>query len=221
MAELHWKNLAEYDAELYKKYDAVVGVDEAGRGPLAGPVCAVACILPKTSLETEVLSGLDDSKKLSENKREKLFAVIDEIARYGISYVSADVIDEKNILTATMQCMAQAVRGIAEHLEGGSALILFDGNKVPEFECGTLPSNVVLQSLVKGDATSASVAAASVLAKVSRDRYMCELHKKYPLYAFDQHKGYGTKLHYECIAEHGMCPEHRRSFLKKLNFETK
>ena len=201
---------------MYREYDTIVGVDEAGRGPLAGPVCAAACILPRNAFETAFLAGLNDSKKMTPKRREEVFAIIDDTAEYGVAYSGVEVIDDINILAATMLCMSKAVRGIAEQLEGKKTLILFDGNKVPEFEVGTLPYGVTLRSLVHGDGTSAAVAAASVIAKVIRDRYMLSLHESYPQYGFDVHKGYGTKMHFQRLAEFGMCPEHRRTFLKKL-----
>lgn len=184
------------------------GVDEAGRGPFAGPVCAAAVILPAGV----VIDGLNDSKKLTEKKREALFPVICEKATaYAIAYASVEEIEEMNILNATMMAMRRAVQGLRvcpDH-------ILIDGNKVPE----GLPASA--QYLIKGDALSASVAAASVLAKVSRDRLMLELDKEYPAYGFAAHKGYGTKAHCEAILTHGILPCHRQSFLKKLFAKTK
>ncbi|MBQ3094236.1 MAG: ribonuclease HII [Clostridia bacterium] len=179
------------------------GVDEAGRGPFAGPVCAAAVILP-ADVEIE---GLNDSKKLTEKKREKLFPIICEKAlAYHIAFASVEEIEEHNILQATFMAMRRAVEGLSLTPN----LVLVDGDKLP----AGLP--VPAQTLIKGDALSASVAAASVLAKVSRDRLMIELDKEYPQYGFAAHKGYGTAAHCAAILEHGVLPCHRRSFLKKL-----
>lgn len=186
-----------------KGYKIVCGVDEAGRGPLAGPVYAAAVVLP----ENCVIEGLDDSKKLTEKKREALFPVIQEKAiAYGIGFSTAEEIDEINILNATFLAMKRAV----EQLNLSPDLLLVDGNLKPKTGiCQEEP-------IVKGDAKSLSIAAASVLAKVSRDRYMVNIAKEYPQYMFEKHKGYGTKLHYEKINEYGICPIHRRTFLKKI-----
>lgn len=183
-------------------FNTVCGIDEAGRGPLCGPVCAAAVVLP---LDCEI-EGINDSKKLSEKKREAIFEVIKEKAiAYSVCMVDAKTIDEINILQATFKAM----RGAYEGLGVSCDIALIDGNQKPGLPCEE-------RTLVKGDAKSISVAAASILAKVSRDRYMAEADKKYPEYQFAKHKGYGTKLHYEMIAEHGICDEHRRSFLKKI-----
>lgn len=180
----------------------ICGVDEAGRGPLCGPVCAAAVILP---VDCEI-EGINDSKKLSEKKREQLFDIITEKAiAYSIQMVDAKTIDEINILQATFLAMRNAVEGLSVKAD----LALIDGNGKPGL-------SVEERTIVKGDAKSVSIAAASILAKVSRDRYMLEADKKYPEYQFAKHKGYGTKLHYEMIAEHGICDEHRRTFLKKI-----
>lgn len=180
----------------------ICGVDEAGRGPLCGPVCAAAVILP---LDCEI-EGINDSKKLSEKKREQLFDIITEKAlAYSIQMVDAKTVDEINILQATFLAMRNAVEGLSVKAD----LALIDGNGKPGL-------SIEERTIVKGDAKSVSIAAASILAKVSRDRYMLEADKKYPQYQFAKHKGYGTKLHYEMIAEHGICEEHRRTFLKKI-----
>lgn len=185
-----------------KGYNLVCGIDEAGRGPLCGPVCAAAVILPD---DCEI-EGINDSKKLSEKKREALFDVITSKAlAYSVSMVDAKTIDEINILQATFLAMRNAVVGLA--LKADYALI--DGNQKPGLE-------IKQQTVVKGDAKSVSIAAASILAKVTRDRYMYEMDEKYPEYQFGKHKGYGTKLHYEKISEYGICPEHRKTFLKKI-----
>lgn len=186
-----------------KGYVNVCGIDEAGRGPLAGPVYAAAVILPDGC----IIEGLNDSKKLTEKKREALFDVITQKAlAYGIASADEKEIDEINILQATFLAMRRAVEALG--IKPDAALI--DGNRAPGLE---VPSFTV----VKGDAQSASIAAASVLAKVSRDRFMYELDEKYPMYAFAKHKGYGTKLHYEMLEKHGISPVHRKTFLKKLN----
>ena len=186
-------------------FNCICGVDEAGRGPLAGPVCAAAVILPVGA----VIPGLDDSKKLTEKKREALFDEICEKAlAYRIVFVGPEVIDRENILHATMDGMQRAV----EELDIVPNLVLVDGNRTPA------GLQIPAQPVVKGDATSASIGAASILAKVSRDRYMLELDKQYPQYQLAKHKGYPTKLHYELIAQYGIQPFYRRSFLKKQGY---
>lgn len=183
-------------------YSLVCGVDEAGRGPLAGPVCAAAVILPP-DLE---LPGLNDSKKLTDKKRRELYDLITEQAvAYGIALVDEKKIDEINILQATFCAMQEAVNALHTKPD----LVLIDGNREPE-----LPMDA--RSIVKGDSLSASIAAASILAKVTRDRLMEELDAAYPQYGFAVHKGYGTKRHYEALREFGPCPIHRMSFLKKF-----
>ena len=183
-------------------YSAVCGVDEAGRGPLAGPVCAAAVILPQNT----VIDGVNDSKKLSEKKREQLFGVITEKAlAYCVAWASVEEIEEINILNAAMLAMKRAVEGLS--IKADFALI--DGNKTPDLD-------IPAYSIVKGDARSMSIAAASILAKVSRDRLMYEYDTKYPQYNFAKHKGYGTTLHREMILKYGPCEIHRPSFLKKI-----
>lgn len=193
----------EYENQAHEDgYRLVCGVDEAGRGPLAGPVYAAAVILPD-GLED---LGINDSKKLSEKKREQLFDVICEKAvAYGIGSASEKEIDEINILNAAFLAMKRAIEAMGLEPD----LVLVDGNRKP----GTGYEEI---TIVKGDAKSISIAAASILAKVSRDRYMNELARKYPEYKFEQHKGYPTKLHYEMIGQYGILPDHRRSFLKKI-----
>lgn len=193
----------EYEQELLNEgFKIVCGIDEAGRGPLSGPVCAAAVILP---LNCEI-EGINDSKKLSEKKREKLYDIITQKAlAYSIEMVDAQTVDDINILQATFLAMRNAV----ENLQIKPDVALIDGNQKPKLE-------IEERTLVKGDSKSISIAAASILAKVSRDRYMLALDEKYPQYCFSKHKGYGTKLHYEKISEHGICPEHRRTFLKKI-----
>ena len=196
-------NMWEIEDSFYAQgVNVICGVDEAGRGPLAGPVCAAAVILPE-HLE---LPGLTDSKKLTDKKRRELFPVIKEQAiAYGIGFASEQEIDEINILQATFLAMQRAI----DQLEGKADFALIDGNRQKDFG---LPAKTV----VKGDSLSASIAAASILAKVTRDDLMLEMAEKYPEYGFDIHKGYGTKAHYEAIHAHGTCPIHRRSFLKKF-----
>lgn len=193
----------EFEKEaLAKGYKAVCGVDEAGRGPLAGPVCAAAVILP----EGVIIDGVNDSKKLSEKKRESLFDVIREQAlSYSIAYATVDEIEEINILNATMLAMRRAIDGL--DIKADYAMI--DGNKIP-------PIDIDAECIVKGDAKSMSIACASILAKVSRDRLLYKYAEEYPMYGFDKHKGYGTKVHREAILKYGPCPYHRKSFLKKL-----
>ena len=185
-------------------FATVCGVDEAGRGPLAGPVCAAAVILPP-DLEIE---GLNDSKKLSEKRREALYQVItDQALAYGVAFASEQEIDEINILQATFLAMRRAV----DLLSVPPAIALVDGNREPDF--GALP----VKTIVKGDSLSANIAAASILAKVTRDRLMCEQDARYPQYGFAIHKGYGTQAHYAALRTYGPCPIHRRTFLKKLH----
>ena len=190
-----------FDSAERAKNGIICGIDEAGRGPLAGDVYAAAVILP----EGIVINGLDDSKKLSEKKRELLFDEITEKAdAYCIATATAAEIDEINILNAAMLAMKRAFDGLSQR----PVLALVDGNKAPDL-------GIPVKTVVKGDSLSASIAAASILAKVARDRYMLELDRKYPEYMFAKHKGYGTKLHYDMIARYGLCPEHRRSFFKR------
>ena len=181
----------------------VCGVDEAGRGPLAGPVCAAAVILPRGL----VIPGLNDSKKLTEKKREALFDVIRaEALDFGIAFATVEEIEERNILGATYLAMNRAIA----QLRTAPALALIDGNRNKEIEA---PSRCV----VGGDGKCADIAAASILAKVTRDRYMYEMAERYPRYGFDRHKGYGTKAHYAALREFGPSELHRPSFLKKLH----
>ncbi len=181
----------------------ICGVDEAGRGPLAGPVCAAAVILPR-GLD---IPGLNDSKKLSEKKREELFDVIcREAAAYGIAFAGVEEIERLNILNATFLAMNRAIAKLGVMPE----LALIDGNRNTGIEINS-------RCIVKGDSKCADIAAASILAKVTRDRYMYEMAEKYPQYHFDKHKGYGTKLHYEAIREFGPSPIHRMSFLRKMH----
>ena len=183
-------------------YAVICGVDEAGRGPLAGPVCAAAVILPD-HLE---LPGLNDSKKLSDKKRRELFPLIKEQAvAYGIGLASEKEIDEINILQATYLAMERALA----QLEGKADLALIDGNRAKDF-------GLPVKTVVKGDSLSASIAAASILAKVTRDDMMEAYANDYPGYGFEIHKGYGTKAHYAALTEKGACPIHRMTFLKKF-----
>ena len=181
---------------------AVAGIDEAGRGCLAGPVVAAAVILPAEL----VIDGLNDSKKLTDKKRRELYDVITQNAvSYGIAMASEREIDEINILQATFLAMQRAI----DKLDVRPDLALIDGNRAKDF-------GLPVRTIVKGDSLSASIAAASILAKVTRDRLMEELDEAYPQYGFAVHKGYGTKRHYEALREYGPCPIHRRTFLKKL-----
>ena len=197
--------LYEFDSQLRNVHGVLCGVDEAGRGPLCGPVCCAAVILnPEDPIE-----GVNDSKKLTEKRRELLY---DEITRralaWKVEFVNPQEIDEKNILWATMAGMARAVSG----LDITPDYVLVDGNRCPP------GLEQPAQAVIKGDASSASIAAASILAKVSRDRYMLELDREYPQYQLAKHKGYPTKLHYELIARYGIQPFYRRSFLKKQGY---
>lgn len=196
-------SLFGYDRALRKAegINLLCGVDEAGRGPLAGPVFAAAVILPLDL----VIEGLDDSKKLSEKKREHLFDQIQAGAlAWAIGQASVEEIASLNILQAALLSMNRAVKELGITPD----LTLIDGNKLPD-------SNLPMRALVSGDQTSACIAAASVLAKVARDRYMVALAKVYPAYHFERHKGYGTKLHYAALEAHGPCPAHRMGFLKE------
>lgn len=183
-------------------FQVICGVDEAGRGPLAGPVCAAAVILPANA----VIPGLNDSKKLSDKKRRELVPIIQETAlAYGIAFADEKEIDEINILQATYLAMQRAI----DLLSVKPDLALVDGNRAGDF-------GVPVKTVVKGDSLSASIAAASVLAKVTRDDLMLSLAEKYPQYGFDVHKGYGTKAHYAALTEHGPSEIHRKTFLKKF-----
>lgn len=193
-------NLWEIESEL--PFDLICGVDEAGRGPLAGPVCAAAVILPKGL----VIPGLNDSKKLSDKRRRELFPIIQqEAVSFGIAFASQEEIDEINILQATFLAMRRAM----EQLNPQPEVALIDGNRETDF-------GVPCKTVIKGDSLSANIAAASVLAKVTRDNWMMEAAEKYPGYGFEVHKGYGTKAHYAALEKLGPCPIHRRTFLKKL-----
>ena len=196
--------LWELEEELYEGGAKLIcGIDEAGRGPLAGPVCAAAVILPR-GLE---IPGLDDSKKLSEKKREELFEQIKEKALcYGIAFADVEEIEELNILGATFLAMNRAF----EKLSLKPDIALVDGNRDPGLGLDT-------RLIVKGDSRCADIAAASILAKVTRDCYMLEMDRLYPQYHFERHKGYGTKLHYEALREFGPSPIHRPSFLRKMH----
>ena len=190
------------DACKEEGYRLICGVDEAGRGPLAGPVCAAAVILPE---HLEIL-GLNDSKKLSDKRRRELFPIIQESAlTYGIGFASPEEIDEINILQATFLAMRRAISQL--HVTPDLALI--DGNRETDF-------GVPCRTVIKGDSLSANIAAASVLAKVSRDDLMLKAAEEYPGYGFEIHKGYGTKAHYAALEEKGPCAIHRRTFLRKF-----
>ncbi len=184
-------------------FSCICGVDEAGRGPLAGPVCAAAVILP----EGAVIEGLDDSKKLTEKKRERLYDIIRTTAvAYSVAYGTLEEIEAVNILEATYLAMNRAIEGLSVKPD----FALIDGNRVPR------GIKIPCETIVKGDSKSMSVAAASVLAKVTRDRLMLEYDEKYPEYNFKKHKGYGTKEHTELIRQYGPCKIHRLSFLKNI-----
>ncbi len=193
----------EYEAKAQSQgFQLICGVDEAGRGPLAGPVYAAAVILPQGL----VIDGLNDSKKLSEKKREQLYdKVIENAVAWSVGIATEQEIDEINILQATFLAMRRAVEG----LEVKADYALIDGNRMP-------PLDINGETVIKGDALSMSIAAASIIAKVSRDRFMLTIDEKYPEYQFSKHKGYGTALHYEMLEKYGVSPVHRRSFLKKI-----
>ena len=184
-------------------YATLCGIDEAGRGPLAGPVCAAAVMLPP-GLE---LAGLNDSKKLTEKKRDVLFDEIRSHAlQYGVAFATVEEIETYNILGATFLAMRRAFQQLGVTPD----LALVDGNRDPGLDVPT-------RCVVKGDATCADIAAASILAKVTRDRYMLEMAERYPMYGFEKHKGYGTAAHYAALREYGPCEIHRPSFLKKMH----
>lgn len=196
-------NMWQIEDTLYDSgYQAVCGVDEAGRGPLAGPVCAAAVILPR---ELEI-PGLNDSKKLTDKKRRELFPIIQEKAiAYGIAFATEQEIDEINILQATFLAMGRAL----EQLGGKADFALIDGNREKDF-------GLPVRTVVKGDSLSANIAAASILAKVTRDDWMEKMAERYPEYGFGVHKGYGTKAHYAALEQYGPSPIHRMTFLKKF-----
>ena len=197
-------NWLEYENEAISKgYRAVCGVDEAGRGPLAGPVCAAAVILPPG----KIIEGVNDSKKVSEKKREKLYEEITSSAiAWGVGIIDQTEIDNINILNATKKGLTQSLK----ELEVKPDLILVDA--LTKIDTLGIP----YRSIIKGDAKSYSIAAASIIAKVTRDRIMRQWDELYPMYGFEKHKGYGTKMHIEAIKEYGICPLHRRSFVKKF-----
>lgn len=195
--------LFEFDNAVRERYPVVAGVDEAGRGPLAGDVFAAAVILPPDC----VIEGVNDSKKLTAKKRELLFdEIILKAEAYCISTASVEEIERLNILNAAMLAMKRAIEGLGADYD----IALIDGNKTPDVKGE-------VRAIVKGDASSQSVAAASVLAKVARDRYMQKLDEEYPEYLFAKHKGYGTRQHYEMLRKYGPSPVHRPSFLKKMH----
>lgn len=195
--------LTQFDTAIREEgFPVIAGVDEAGRGPLAGPVVAAAVVLPP---EVEI-EGLNDSKKLTPARREALFSSITQTAlSYCVSGASVEEIESLNILQATFLAMRRAVEGLSVPVD----LLLIDGNQMPD------GLSVPARTVVKGDGRSASIAAASILAKVTRDRYMVQMDAQYPGYGFAQHKGYGTKAHYAALAQKGLSPLHRPSFLKK------
>lgn len=201
--KLRQKKMWEIEKSLKEKgYKYIAGVDEAGRGPLAGPVYAAAVILP----EDADISGINDSKKLSPKKREELYEKITQLAvSYAIFSVDEKEIDEINILNATHKAMNGAVNNLSKKPD----YVIIDGNSIKGMETEH-------ETVVKGDAKSISIAAASILAKVARDRYIDKMGEVYPEYGFEKHKGYGTKAHTDAILKYGMCPIHRRTFLKKL-----
>lgn len=205
-------SLREFDRIVFERYGAVCGIDEAGRGPIAGPVFAAAVVLdPNNPIE-----GLNDSKKLTPKRREALYEEIwDKALAASVSCALVEEIDKTDILSANLLAMSRAFGGIVTKPK----IVLVDGDVLPELNEPFNKDNIKFGGLVKnvigGDAKSEAVAAASILAKVERDRYMCEMAEKYPGYGFEKHKGYGTKAHYEAIERLGLCPIHRKSFLKK------
>lgn len=195
-------DLYGFDSAVRAEFGVVCGIDEAGRGPLAGDVFAAAVIFD----EGTVIEGINDSKKLTEKKREQLFdEIISKARAYCIARASVEEIEELNILQADFRAMERAYNGLGVP----AGIVLVDGNQLPEI-------NARMRYVIKGDATSASIAAASILAKVSRDRYMKQMAEIYPQYGFDKHKGYGTKAHYDAVEQYGLCEIHRKSFFKKF-----
>ena len=196
-------NMLKIEHELNKKwYELVCGVDEAGRGPLCGPVVAAAVILPKDAH----IEGVNDSKKLTEKRREKLYDdIMQNAISVGVGVSDVDIIEEVNILNATKKAMLQAISNLKVNPE----YVLVDGNQ-------KIDTDIPLETVVKGDSKSESIAAASIIAKVTRDRLLIEYDKKYPEYGFAKHKGYGTKAHIEAIKKYGLTPIHRPSFCKKF-----
>ena len=196
-------DLYEYERALVGDIRPYCGVDEAGRGPLAGPVCAAAVVLP----EGVIIPGLNDSKKLTEKKRDELYDIIcQEAVTFAVAFSAVEEIEALNIKGATYLAMDRAIG----ELDCVPALALVDGN-----DKNTL--SVPARKVVKGDQLCASIAAASILAKVTRDRYMCLLDERYPMYGFARHKGYGTAAHYAALREYGPCPAHRPSYLRKMH----
>ena len=194
-------DLFGFDSAIRSECGVVCGIDEAGRGPLAGDVFAAAVIFD----EGVYIEGLNDSKKLTEKKREALFdEIISKARAYCVASASVDEIERLNILQADFLAMERAYRGLASN----AGIVLVDGNQLPALDAR-------MRYVIKGDAKSASIAAASILAKVSRDRYMKRMAEKYPQYSFEKHKGYGTKAHYAAVDEFGLCEIHRKSFFKK------
>jgi len=194
-------DLFGFDSGIRSEYGTVCGIDEAGRGPLAGAVFAAAVIFD----EGVVIDGINDSKKLTEKKREALFdEIISKARAYSIASASVEEIERLNILQADFLAMERAYKGLGVP----AGIVLVDGNQLPALD-------VMMRYVIKGDAKSASIAAASILAKVSRDRYMKQMAEKYPQYGFEKHKGYGTKAHYAAVDEFGLCEIHRKSFFKK------
>ena len=201
------KELFEYDSAVRTEYPVICGVDEAGRGPLAGDVYAAAVVLDDDTL----IDYLNDSKKISESRREKLYdEIIGRAKAYCIATATVEEIDRLNILEATMLAMHRAVEGLGVKPD----MAMIDGNRLPVLDCPA-------QCVIKGNATSASIAAASVLSKVARDRYMKEIAERYPQYGVEQHKGYGTAMHCEMLRKYGPSEVHRRTFLKKILGEDK
>lgn len=198
------KELSKYEEDCFSRgIDLVAGIDEAGRGPLAGPVVAAAVILPKHAL----IEGVNDSKKISEKKREKLYDdIIENAVAWGVGIVDNNVIDEINILNATRLAMHNAI----EALKTKPEYILIDAEKKVD------TNGIPFMPIIKGDALSISIAAASIVAKVTRDRMMREYDGIFPVYGFQKHKGYGTKMHVDAINENGICAIHRKSFLKNI-----
>lgn len=204
-----------YENKYYEKYSnsneeiLVCGVDEAGRGPLAGDVYAAAVVMPRGL----ILDGVNDSKKMTSKKRDKMFdLIIEKCVGYGVGIASNEEIDEINILRATHVAMTRAIENLEQKLNKKVNVILIDGNSAPDIK----DENKEIECVIKGDSLSHSIACASIIAKVSRDRYMIEQSKIYPEYSFEKHKGYGTKLHIDMIKKYNMCKIHRKSFLNKI-----
>ena len=211
---LRLKEIKKIEEELYNQgINSIAGIDEAGRGPLAGPVVVACVVMPRDSM----IEGVNDSKKVSEKKREKLYdEIINESIAYGVGIISQEEIDRINILNATKEGLTMAIKEMEKNLQERQSK--FDKPEIILVDALTKidTDHIPYRSIIKGDSKSYSIAAASIIAKVTRDRIMREWDEVYPMYGFEKHKGYGTAAHIEAIKEYGLCPLHRRSFVKNI-----